>query len=287
MRKGENIFKRKDGRWEARYIKGYELSGKAKYGFCYGKSYKEAKEKVTKCKVAMLTGQATPQNGNRHRFGFYCDEWLRLRKSKVRESTYIKYHTALEKHIKPKLGGCFPSGITSGVADDFAQELLFEDKLAVKTVYDILVVLHAADKKVKIKVYMRSLGAQDGSEELLSHMNLTVRQNGNSVLFEAPANETAQLTDWVYLGTVYSGGKIDLDVTVNVDPALDNRFQDAIGYLDWQFRVEELPVSPGDPKTGDAFDPMLWVLAAAGSLAMIAVLVAVFKRKAKADGGAA
>lgn len=146
---------------------------------------------------------------------------------------------------------------------------------------------NAADKKIKIKVYMRSLGAQEGSEELLSHMNLTVRQNGNSVLFEAPANETAQLTDWVYLGTVYSGGKIDLDVTVNVDPALDNRFQDAIGYLDWQFRVEELPVSPEDPKTGDAFDPMLWVLAAAGSLAMIAVLVAVFKRKAKADGGTA
>ena len=46
MKKGENIFKRKDGRWEARYIKGYELSGKIKYGFCYGKTYKEAKEKV-------------------------------------------------------------------------------------------------------------------------------------------------------------------------------------------------------------------------------------------------
>ena len=47
MKKGENIFKRKDGRWEARYIKGYELSGKIKYGFCYGKTYKEAKEKVS------------------------------------------------------------------------------------------------------------------------------------------------------------------------------------------------------------------------------------------------
>ncbi len=33
MKKGENIFKRKDGRWEARYIKGYELSGKIKYRF--------------------------------------------------------------------------------------------------------------------------------------------------------------------------------------------------------------------------------------------------------------
>ena len=32
MKKGENIFKRKGGRWEARYIKGYELSGKIKYG---------------------------------------------------------------------------------------------------------------------------------------------------------------------------------------------------------------------------------------------------------------
>ena len=120
MKKGENIFKRKDGRWEARYIKGYELSGKIKYGFCYGKTYKEAKEKVTKHKAALLAGKPTPQTGTRHRFAFYCDEWSRLRKSKIRESTYIKYDTVLEKHIKPKLGGCFPMGITTGVVDDFS-----------------------------------------------------------------------------------------------------------------------------------------------------------------------
>lgn len=30
MAKGENIFRRRDGRWEARYIKGRELSGKIK-----------------------------------------------------------------------------------------------------------------------------------------------------------------------------------------------------------------------------------------------------------------
>ena len=44
-RKGENIFKRKDGRWEARYIKGYESSGKAVYGYVFGSSYLEAKRK--------------------------------------------------------------------------------------------------------------------------------------------------------------------------------------------------------------------------------------------------
>ena len=32
-RKGENITKRKDGRWEARVIKGYDLNGKAKYQY--------------------------------------------------------------------------------------------------------------------------------------------------------------------------------------------------------------------------------------------------------------
>ena len=64
----------------------------------------------------------------------------------MRESTYIKYDTVLEKHIKPKLGGCFPMGITTGVVDDFTCELLFEDELAVKTAHDILVVLHGVLK---------------------------------------------------------------------------------------------------------------------------------------------
>ena len=141
MAKGENIFKRKDGRWEARYIKGYELSGKIKYGFCYGKTYREAKEKVIKCKAALVSGKPVPSANSRRRFSFYCDEWLRLRKPKVKESTYIKYDTALIKHIKPKLGGCFPMGITTGLIDGFTEELLFEEELAPKTVHDVLVVL--------------------------------------------------------------------------------------------------------------------------------------------------
>lgn len=146
MSKGENIFKRKDGRWEARYIRGYELSGKIKYGFCYGKTYKEAKEKVTKFKAAMVDGSPPPAADSRHRFAFYCDEWLQLRKAKVKEATYIKYDTALNKHIKPRLGGCFPLGLTSGLVDDFTKELLLEEELAPKTVHDILVVLHGVLK---------------------------------------------------------------------------------------------------------------------------------------------
>lgn len=145
MSKGENIFKRKDGRWEARYIKGYELSGKIKYGFCYGKTYREAKEKVTKFKAAAVSGKALPAV-SRRRFAYYCDEWLRLRRTKVKEATYIKYETALEKHIKPRLGGCYPQAITGALADEFSRELLFEEELSPKTVHDILVVLSSVLK---------------------------------------------------------------------------------------------------------------------------------------------
>ena len=46
-RKGENITKRKDGRWEARIIKGCDCNGKAQYAYLYAKSYLEVKHKKT------------------------------------------------------------------------------------------------------------------------------------------------------------------------------------------------------------------------------------------------
>lgn len=39
-RKGENIYKRKDGRWEGRYIRSYDSEHKAKYAYVYGKPVK-------------------------------------------------------------------------------------------------------------------------------------------------------------------------------------------------------------------------------------------------------
>ncbi len=46
MRTGVNIRKRKDGRYEARYPKGRDAAGKLLYGYCYGHSFEEAREKT-------------------------------------------------------------------------------------------------------------------------------------------------------------------------------------------------------------------------------------------------
>ena len=98
-RRGENIYKRKDGRWEGRYKKGVAEDGRMRYGSCYGKTYREVKEKLEKCK------QQSPQDLSIHKlFGTYCDEWLIISKSNVKESSFVKYSTAINNHIKPFFG---------------------------------------------------------------------------------------------------------------------------------------------------------------------------------------
>ena len=65
-RTGENIYKRKDGRWEGRYIKDRQPSGKALFGYVYAYSYKEVKAKLN----LAISGQSIPSKRRMPRYTF-------------------------------------------------------------------------------------------------------------------------------------------------------------------------------------------------------------------------
>ena len=158
----------------------------------------------------------------------------------------------------------------------------FKDVMPGDTLTQQIEVRNDVSNDVKVKIYMRALGANEGSEALLSQMNLSVKENGTTELFAAPANETAQLTDWVCLGTFYSGAKATLDVELNVPVEVGNDFADQVGSLDWEFAVEELPVEPDDPKppkTGDEAPIVLYMAICAACAAAVTVLFATRKKK--------
>ena len=137
-KRGENIYKRKDARWEGRYIKGHDPQGKIQYGYVYAPSYREAKEKLL---AAKLSAEKPPAE-KPPLFSQCAQEWLLLRRNQVKESTYIKYRTVIERHLLPSFGGCLPHRITSLDAEAFSCRLL-EQGLASKTVKDILMVLRS------------------------------------------------------------------------------------------------------------------------------------------------
>lgn len=97
-RKGENIYKRKDGRWEARYEKGRNSKGQIIYGSLYGKSYREVKEKKINSIVKLpVTKTISPSESVN-----ICDvstRWLESIRHTVKESTYSCYLTLIQKHI--------------------------------------------------------------------------------------------------------------------------------------------------------------------------------------------
>ena len=135
-RKGENIYKRKDGRWEARYVHHYE-NGKAKYRYLYGKSYKEAKLK----RQAEITKSETVGVSIVKRFAMFdevCGMWLLSRKQSVKESTFTRYFRIVDRYLLPELGGLEILSINSDAVNRMSQAL--GSNLSAKTVSDIMCV---------------------------------------------------------------------------------------------------------------------------------------------------
>lgn len=181
-------------------------------------------------------------------------------------------------------GMIFNSGSEFSPTDLFPN---FKDVIPGDSITQKITIKNEASRNVKVKIYMRALGGHAESVDFLSKLRLSVEKsedNTMAYMFEAFSHETAQLSDWICLGTLYSGGKVNLNVVLDVPVELDNNYQKQIGYLDWEFKIEEFatePTDPQPPKTGDESRIELWFGLMAASLFALILVIFLWKRKKK------
>ncbi len=137
-RKGENIYKRRDGRWEGRY-----KVGTAKYRSIYGKTYQEVKEKLHVLKAAPVPTNSSGKLMVNELF----EEWFSAVKFKVKESTYANYRMKADKHILPEFGGLRYENLTVQMLHSFIESKL-KIGLSAKYVSDIVIVFKSMAKYI-------------------------------------------------------------------------------------------------------------------------------------------
>lgn len=152
-RRGENIYKRKDGRWEGRYKCGFDSNGKVKYRSVYATTYQEVRKKLMKFKLSVSSfvssGKATVKE--------LFDEWLKAVSLKVKTSTYACYNMKITKHILPAFGSLAYDKLTVDSIHEFIKVKLSEG-FSEKYVSDIIIVFKSMAKYIsKIHGYANRL----------------------------------------------------------------------------------------------------------------------------------
>ena len=147
-RKGENIYKRKDGRWEGRYIKARTPQGKAVYGSVYASTYNEVRKKRSQAVADLVTDPSVPDIVplQPQSFAKVSGDWLVSIQPKIKESSYMKYTNLLNSYLLPELSQILISELTSNKIQKCCDHLLTHggaarEGLSAKTVSDILSLL--------------------------------------------------------------------------------------------------------------------------------------------------
>ena len=156
-RKGENIYKRKDGRWEGRYIK----DGKAVYGYIYARTYHDVKYRLREAEQVCCRYSSENCNisKSKERFSEIAVNWLEQKKPQFKESTYTKYQNLLQCYILPNLGEISLSQLTVNIIDNFCKQMLQtggnrQKGLSPKTVADILSLMRSILRNASYNGYL-------------------------------------------------------------------------------------------------------------------------------------
>lgn len=121
-RKGENIRKRKDGRWEGRYV--VKADNISKTCSVYASTYAEVKKKLAKAKLENTT--MVPVAEMQITLNEAAKNWLKEVYNTRKRSTYTKYKSIYNKYIKEKIGSEQIEKINFEMVDEIYQSALSE-----------------------------------------------------------------------------------------------------------------------------------------------------------------
>lgn len=102
-RRGENIYKRGDGRWEGRYIRGRTPEGRAQYGYVYAATYSACREKRRQ-RLRELPREITPSNNMTLPEAVELFFVEREQKRKLKESTVSRYRYVVRQYMRQRHG---------------------------------------------------------------------------------------------------------------------------------------------------------------------------------------
>lgn len=126
-KRGENIRKRKDGRWEGRYEKGRNFKGAIIYGSVYGKTYREAKEKLTLAAKGVKV-ISVPKSRELY-FKEVLLLWMEHNRVHYKGATEKKNQDLIDTHILPALGDVKVTKLTATMINSFAMEKMQNGRL--------------------------------------------------------------------------------------------------------------------------------------------------------------
>lgn len=142
-RRGENIYKRGDGRWEGRYIRGRTPEGRAQYGYVYAATYSACREKRRQS-LRELPREIMPSNNMT--LAEAVDLFFAERAQKLKESTVSRYRYVVRQYIQPQLGAAPLYTLTEERVAAFYQRLQGQG-LSPKSARDVGVLLRAILRK--------------------------------------------------------------------------------------------------------------------------------------------
>lgn len=144
-RRGINIYKRKDGRWEGRIKKEDSGEGVRRYRSVYGRTYAEVKRRMEIAKA--------DESRNRAPEKYTVEEavilWLKEREPYWKQTTCSTYRNIANKYILPRLGKVRINCMDERTMETFLSDIRAEKSLSTGYLHSICAVVIRAMKYMK------------------------------------------------------------------------------------------------------------------------------------------